>query len=105
MLEDARAPHTRHNQVARPELLYVITDLDDFTQTLVAEQEVIAPAGWPSIGEGTNLAISAANAHFERAYFQFVRRGDRWLGMVDQAQFLPARNNANAFHHTWWFHV
>ena len=98
MRVQARAANRRHDQVARFELRDAGADFNDFAQRFVAEHEIIKTVRWRAVNKRANLAVGAADPHFEGSDLHLAWLGDFRRLMFHQPHLALAGDDSDGSH-------
>jgi hypothetical protein len=94
----ARLAYAGYYEVAEADAAHIIADIDDFSQRFVSQNIVIGAVGRSSEPEGAEFAVGPADTDFEHPEFELSRRGDGWLGVIDESHFAGTGEYAYSSH-------
>ena len=99
MVMRTRPAHAGHDEIADLQPRDARADLHHFAQRLVSEHEIIGAIGWRAVGEGTDFAVGAADAHFDHANLRVPRLTQRGHDvLIEQDDFAFLRIDTDGSH-------
>src|SRR5262249_45956660 len=94
----ARAAHQDDDEVAGTHVADGGSDFDHFAERFMPDDQIVGPRRRGAVGEGADLFVRAADAHFEYAPFDMRRLGPPRLLMLDDLELLGPREHRHGFH-------
>lgn len=93
-----RFAHNCYDEVTTAQGAHIVADVDNFSERFVSQYEVIAARRGRAETKGADVAVGPTDADVEDVQFEFARRGDRRLGVIDDAHLAGAGEDANSSH-------
>ena len=90
--------HHGDDEIAFTQRADAVADFGNFTEPLMAEHKMLETVGGRAVVEAADLAVGAADAHFEHAELHLDGAGQLRQWMADLADFFATGIDGNGVH-------